>query len=121
MRQGIRAWGMAESPNMDEFMRHLQVCVEEARTIADAQEREQRLWQLESALQEAIIYKNRYEELQRHGIDPVRLVESEMGQSSPPAPKKVEALMTGHVHCPTCKAILEADLDFCPACGSQKA
>lgn len=121
MRQGIRAWGMAESPNIDEFMRHLQVCVEEAHTIADSKEREQRLWQLESALQEAIIYKNRYEELQRHGIDPVRLIDSEVGQSSPPAPKKVEALMTGHVHCATCKAVLEADLDFCPACGSEKA
>ncbi len=56
-RSGVRF--MAEEPSVDAFMRHLQVCVEEARTIADAKEREQRLWQLESALQEAIIYKNR--------------------------------------------------------------
>ena len=37
---------MSEEPTVDAFMRHLQVCVEEARTIADAKEREQRLWQL---------------------------------------------------------------------------
>lgn len=68
---------MADEPNVDEFMRHLQVCIEEARTIADGEERENRLWQLESALQEAIIYKNRVAELQRHGIDPILLVEKE--------------------------------------------
>ena len=68
-------------------MRHLQVCVEEARTIADTKERRS-VCGKESALQEAIIYKNRIEELQRHGIDPVRLVESEPGISPAPAPKK---------------------------------
>ena len=61
MRNRSRIWSMAEEPSVDAFMRHLQVCIEEARTIADAKEREQRLWQLESALQEAIIYKNRIE------------------------------------------------------------
>lgn len=116
----LRARPMSEEPTVDAFMRHLQVCVEEARTIADAKEREQRLWQLESALQEAIIYKNRVEELQRHGIDPVRLVDSADGITPAPAPKKVEALMTGHVHCSTCRAVLEPDLAFCPACGAEK-
>jgi len=111
---------MAEEPSVDAFMRHLQVCVEEARTIADGKEREQRLWQLESALQEAIIYKNRIEELHRHGIDPVRLVESESGITPAPAPKKVEALMTGTDHCPVCKTVFEPDLAFCPACGAEK-
>ena len=120
MRNRSRIRNMAEEPNVDAFMRHLQVCIEEARTIADAKEREQRLGQLESALQEAIIYKNRIEELQRHGIDPVRLVESESGITPAPAPKKVEALMTGHDHCPVCKAVFEPDLGFCPACGAEK-
>ena len=92
----------------------------EAQTIADGKEREQRLWQLEAALQEAIIYKNRVEELQRHGIDPVRLVDSETNQTPAPAPKKVEALMSGHAHCATCRAVLEPDLAFCPACGAEK-
>ena len=111
---------MAEEPTLEAFMRHLQVCVEEARTIADRTEREQRLWQLEASLQEAIIYKNRVEELQRHGIDPIRLVEAESSLSQPPAPKKVEALHSGHDHCKTCKAVLEPDLPFCPACGAEQ-
>ncbi|MBR68788.1 MAG: hypothetical protein CMA86_04690 [Euryarchaeota archaeon] len=111
---------MSDEPTVDALMRHLQVCIEEARTIADGKEREQRLWQLEAAMQEAIIYKNRVEELQRHGIDPVRLVDSEEGITPAPAPKKVEALMTGQVHCATCRAILEPDLAFCPACGAEK-
>jgi hypothetical protein len=120
MRQRESGKVMGEEPTLDAFMRHLQVCLEEARTIADRQEREQRLWQLEAALQEAIIYKNRVEELQRHGIDPIRLVEGEKSNSPAPAPKKVEALMTGHAHCQTCRAVLESDLAFCPACGAQK-
>jgi len=111
---------MGEEPTVEAFMRHLQVCVEEARTIADRKEREQRLWQLESAIQEAIIYKNRVEELQRHGIDPIRLVEAESPISQPPAPKKVEALLSGHDHCKTCAAVLEPDLPFCPACGAEQ-
>ena len=111
---------MADEPTVDAFMRHLQVCLEEAQIIADGKEREQRLWQLEAALQEAIIYKNRVEELQRHGIDPVRLVDSETNQTPAPAPKKVEALMSGHAHCATCRAVLEPDLAFCPACGAEK-
>ena len=59
---------MGDEPTVEAFMRHLQVCVEEARTIADTKEREQRLLQLESALQEAIIYKNRIEELHNQNI-----------------------------------------------------
>ena len=120
MRHGPCESVMGEEPTVEAFMRHLQVCVEEARTIADRTEREQRLWQLESAIQEAIIYKNRVEELQRHGIDPIRLVEAESPMSQPPAPKKVEALLSGHDHCKTCNAVLEPDLPFCPACGAEQ-
>ena len=80
--------GMAEEPSVDAFMRHLQVCVEEARTIADAKEREQRLWKLESALQEAIIYKNRIEELQRHGIDPFDWLNPNLVSRQPLLPRR---------------------------------
>jgi len=120
MRLGSCECVMGEEPTVEAFMRHLQVCVEEARTMADRKEREQRLWQLESAIQEAIIYKNRVEELQRHGIDPIRLVEAESPMAQPPAPKKVEALLSGHDHCKTCNAVLEPDLPFCPACGAEQ-
>ena len=120
MKNGSHSVTMGDEPTVEAFMRHLQVCVEEARTIPDKQEREHRLLQLESALQEAIIYKNRIEELQRHGIDPIRLVEAEPTLGQPPAPKKVEALMSGHNHCKFCKSVLEPDLPFCPACGVEQ-
>ena len=120
MRNGFCGGIMSEEPTVDAFMRHLQVCVEEARNIADGNERKQRLLQLESALQEAIIYKNRFEELQRHGIDPIRLVEAESSLSQPPAPKKVEALITGQGYCAMCNSMLEPDLPFCPACGAEQ-
>ena len=71
-------------------------------------------------MQEAIIYKNRVEELQRHGIDPVRLVDSEDGITPAPAPKKVEALMTGHVHCSTCRAVLGARFGILPSMRCRK-
>ena len=120
MRHGPCVVSMGEEPTVEAFMRHMQVCIEEARTIADRKEREQRLWQLESAVQEAIIYRNRVEELQRHGIDPVRLVEAESPMSQPPPTKKVEALLTGNNHCKVCNAVLEPDLPFCPACGAEQ-
>ena len=34
--------------------------------------------------------------------------------------RSVEALLSGHDHCKTCKAVLEPDLPFCPACGAEQ-
>lgn len=112
---------MDGAPTVDAFMRHLQVCLEEANSIGDAQEREQRLWQLESALQEAILYKNRVEQLLQHGVDPIHLVKPAADGSKPPAPRKIEALNAAHDHCKKCGAALEADLTFCPSCGHENA
>jgi len=44
---------MADGPSVDEFIRHLQHLLEETESIPDKIERENRQWQLESALQEA--------------------------------------------------------------------
>jgi len=119
MWERYEALVMDDEPTVRSFMRHLQVCLEEAGEIADKNERQQRQWQLESALQESIMYLNRVGELKRHGIDPERLVDAPPGEETPPAPKKVEALMLGHQHCSTCKSTLEADLGFCAACGAK--
>ena len=61
---------MAEGPTLSDFMRHLQAVLEESTDIPDAKEQQQRQWQIEAAIQEAIIFGNRYRELQEHGIDP---------------------------------------------------
>ena len=108
---------MGEQPVVDDFIRHLQQCIEESEGIVDKIERENRLWQLESALQEAIIFKNRYNQLVQRGIDPLRIIEPKERDKVPPPPSKVEALMVGSSHCPKCGSNLESDIDFCPGCG----
>ena len=111
---------MAEGPSLSDFMRHLQAVLEESTDIPDADERQQRQWQIEAAIQEAIIFGNRFRELQEHGIDPLRLVKPKENDPAAPPVNKIEALKTGSMHCAACGAHLEADLSFCPACGQEK-
>ena len=102
---------------VDEFMRHLQASLDEAMDIEDKLERHERILQLEIAIQEAIIFKNRYNELVSHGIDPLVLVSQKDGQEAPPPAAKSQALTLGMTNCPKCGATQDSDLDFCPACG----
>tara|TARA_B100001250_G_C19537504_1_gene673233 strand:- start:277 stop:609 length:333 start_codon:yes stop_codon:yes gene_type:complete len=110
---------MAEGPLLDEFMRHLQACLDEAMDIDDKIEQHERLLQLEIAIQEAMIFKNRYNELVSHGIDPLVLVTQSEGQEAPPPATKSQALSLGDSSCPNCGSNLDNDLDFCPACGAK--
>ena len=73
--------------------------------------------QLEIAIQEAIIFNNRYQELVSHGIDPLVLVKQKDGEEMPPPVTKSQALTLGVSTCTKCGATLDPDLDFCPACG----
>ena len=109
---------MSEGPLVDEFMRHLQASMDEAMEIEDKIERHERILQLEIAIQEAIIFKNRYRELVSHGIDPLVLVSQKEGQEAPPPATKSQALTLGMTSCEKCGANLDSDLDFCPACGT---
>ena len=108
---------MSDSPTLDEFMRHLQASLEEAQSIEDNLERDDRTLQLEIAIQESLIFINRYKELVSHGIDPLVLVSSDPDVESPPPATKVQALSLGNSVCKSCGANLDSDLDFCPACG----
>ena len=109
---------MADSPTLDEFMRHLQASLDEAEAIDDRLEREERTLQLENAIQESLIFANRYRELVNHGIDPLILVKQEPGIETPPPASKVQALTIGNSNCDGCGYSLDSDLDFCPACGT---
>ena len=71
-------------------------------------------------VQEAIIFGNRYRELQEHGLDPLRLIKPKGGDPVAPPVNKIEALKSGSMHCAGCGAHLESDLNFCPACGQEK-
>ena len=118
MNKRLHSFAMAEGPLVDEFMRHLQASLDEAMDIEDKIERHERILHLEIAIQEAIIFKNRYNELVSHGIDPLVLVKQQTGQDAPPPATKSQALTLGSSPCPKCGAAQDTDLDFCPACGT---
>ena len=110
-----------EGPTLDSFLRHLQTEVEAARKISDRIERDERLLQLESSIQEAIIFANRYKELQNQGVDPLLLVDPKVQQERPAPPAtKGQSILLGSSTCASCGKLLENDLDFCPACGATK-
>ncbi len=109
---------MADSPTLDEYMRHLQAALEEAQGIEDKIERDERTLQLEISIQECLIFANRYKELVAHGIDPLVLVSSDPDIEAPPPASKVQALVLGQNTCIKCGASQDSDLDFCPACGA---
>ena len=109
---------MADGPQLDEFMRHLQACLDETMEIDDKIERNERILQLEIAIQEAIIFKNRYTELVSHGIDPLLLVAQKEGIETPPPATKSQAITLGLSNCSKCGSTLDPDLGFCPACGA---
>ena len=111
---------MSDSPTLDEFMRHLQASLDEAQSIEDKFEREERTLQLEISIQESLIFINRYKELVSQGIDPLILVSNDPDVEAPPPASKVQALSLGNSICKSCGANLDRDLDFCPACGDSK-
>ena len=110
-----------EGPSLDSFLRHLQTEVESANKIADKSERNGRLLQLEASIQEAIIFANRYKELQSQGLDPLLLVDPKVQRDRPAPPAtKGQAILLGTTTCASCGYLLDNDLDFCPACGAKK-
>lgn len=115
-----RATFMSDGPTLSEFMRHLQAILDESQEIPDRTERETRQLQIESTIQEAIIFGNRYRELVEHGIDPLRVVQSSERDGIPQHVSKVESLNVGNAHCSGCGAHLDNDLDFCVSCGAKR-
>tara|TARA_B100000902_G_C26906678_1_gene714823 strand:- start:255 stop:590 length:336 start_codon:yes stop_codon:yes gene_type:complete len=111
---------MSDGPSLSDFMRHLQAVLEESEEIADRTERESRQLQIESAIQEAIIFGNRFRELQEQGIDPLHIVHPASREDAPQHISKLDTLSISGSHCQECGARLENDLDFCPSCGAKR-
>ena len=93
-------------------MRHLQAILEESEEISDRVDRESRQIQIESAIQEAIIFGNRFRELKEHGIDPLHFVKPNVHTEVPQYASKIETLNIGQSACNGCGNPLENDLDF---------
>ena len=111
---------MSDGPSLSDFMRHLQAILEESEEIPDREDRETRQFQIESAIQEAILFGNRYKELVDHGIDPFQFVRSMTNEEHTQPVSKAESLSLGHDHCSGCGKRLENDLDFCASCGEKR-
>tara|TARA_B100000767_G_scaffold161795_1_gene151820 strand:- start:981 stop:1316 length:336 start_codon:yes stop_codon:yes gene_type:complete len=111
---------MSDGPSLSDFMRHLQAVLEESEEIADRTERESRQLQIESAIQEAIIFGNRFRELKEHGIDPLHIVLPRSREDPPQQVSKFDTLNVDHAICTGCGARLENDLDFCASCGEKR-
>jgi hypothetical protein len=106
-------------PTVDELIRHLQTELARADDIFDGHERKRRQLQIETSMQEALSFQQRYKILDDEGIDPikinkaVRLIQTAETVASSPV-KNAEV-----GQCEKCQATLEEDLDFCPACGKK--
>tara|TARA_B100002052_G_scaffold279554_1_gene286871 strand:- start:941 stop:1264 length:324 start_codon:yes stop_codon:yes gene_type:complete len=103
------------APTIDEFRRYLQARRNDLDDIADSDERERVRARIDAALQEALDFAAAVEireELKSRVFEEVdssaRLIEA--AESRPI--QRVEG-----DGCPKCDAPLEADIEFCPACG----
>ncbi len=108
---------MGDEASVDVFMRHLQAELEATDTIVDAVEREQRRRQLQAALQEAMRFMAVHDERVRLGLDPTEVVQPQQRTVESEIRQTMSTLAAGI--CETCGAMLDPELDFCPACGAR--
>ena len=88
---------MGEQPNLDEFIRHLQAELELSESIVDPVEQEQRQWQIEASLQEAIAFSSRWKRIAELGKNPIKIVESIVKQEQQRARKHFRCLSTNRL------------------------
>ena len=108
---------MGDEASVDVFMRHLQAELEATDTIVDAVEREQRRRQLQAALQEAMRFMAVHDERVRLVLDPTEVVQPQQRTVESEIRQTMSTLAAGI--CETCGAMLDPELDFCPACGAR--
>ena len=108
---------MGDEASVDVFIRHLQAELEATDTIVDAVEREQRRRQLQAALQEAMRFMAVHDERVRLGLDPTEVVQPHQRTVESEIRQTMSTLAAGI--CETCGAMLDPELDFCPACGAR--
>jgi hypothetical protein len=104
-------------PTLDEFLRQLQAEMDIADKIPDKEERGQRQWQIEAAMQEAITFSNRWKHMMKLGRDPLKLVEAIADEEMAAARRNHTPAASAVGACNKCSALIEGGLDFCPSCG----
>lgn len=108
---------MSDGPSLSDFMRHLQAILEDSEEIPNREDRETRQFQIESAIQEAILFGNRYKELLEHGIDPFHFVRSMSNDDHPQPVSKAESLSLGLIIVPAAELVLREILTSAPHVG----
>ncbi|PXF20303.1 MAG: hypothetical protein CXX71_05815 [Methanobacteriota archaeon] len=103
----------------DEFVRHLQAELVDAEQIQDKRLREQRIWRLEAALQEALEFQAHVLSLASEEIETFEEVTSVrlLASSDASAGEDEHVLDADSSVCRHCDENLESDVPFCPACG----
>ena len=110
---------MSESPNVDEFIRHMQAELDASESIVDKDEREKKQWQIESALLLAIDFSKKFQELSSLGQNPMKIIEAlQVSDSDGAEAAKMIMTIAGGI-CARCGNLpIEPDLDFCSNCGN---
>ena len=104
-------------PTLDEFLRQLQAEMDIADHIPDKEERNQRQWQIEAAMQEAITFSNRWKHVMKLGLDPLKLVDAIADEEMTSARRSNTPAASEVSTCAKCSSPVEGGLDFCPSCG----
>ena len=103
----------------DEFVLHLQAELEDAEQIHDKRLREQRMWRLEAALQEALEFQAHVLASEAEEIEPFEEVPSVRLLAARDAgdDEDEEVLDADSSVCRHCDEDLDPEVPFCPACG----
>jgi hypothetical protein len=107
---------MDETPNIDEFQRHMQSLLEKTSNIVDSDEQQTRRLQIESAIQEALRFKHKWIELKKAGSNPLKIQETVRLIVSAETMKETIGELSSS-KCLHCSASLQGDIEFCAVCG----
>jgi len=115
---------MEADSEIDLFIRHLQLELEETSEILDLQAREHRQWQIEVAIQEGLKYLNKIEERKILGLDAM-FKEKEAVRVLRKKQKITKSNSINHDEdgnqiCPKCESEITENLGFCESCGFKK-
>ena len=103
---------MAEQSDIEKFQRWLQSQLDDVKSIEDAEERERRQIQLESAIQEAINFRNLMSLVQDIAPPFVERESSVRVVSDEEVVKESSGSF-----CSSCEKPITPELDFCTSCG----
>ncbi|MED5273798.1 MAG: hypothetical protein VX865_02320 [Candidatus Thermoplasmatota archaeon] len=108
---------MAEPSEMENFQRWLQTQLSMTSSIEDPVDRERRRLQIESAIREAIAFRESLKILEELKVSPPFVNSEKSVRSISEAPSNNSK--ADNTMCPICDSDIEQDLGFCTVCGER--